>query len=110
MTFVPKLVRDGIPDKIRASGEVPVTRVLADFELKDATRKKVLEEAQELVKAQSHAEILREAADVLEAFDAFLGAHDILMHEVRTLQERRRSEIGGFDKGFFLERVDPAQA
>jgi predicted house-cleaning noncanonical NTP pyrophosphatase (MazG superfamily) len=110
MDFTPKLVRDGIPDKIRANGEVPVIRVLVGAELMRATRKKVLEEAQELAAACSRAEMLREAVDVLEAFDAFLAAHHISMAEARMLQERRRAERGGFDKGFFLERVDPAQA
>lgn len=41
MAFMPKLVRDGIPGKIRANGEVPVTRVLGDAEFAEATRKKV---------------------------------------------------------------------
>ena len=108
MDFTPKLVRDGIPDKIRRKGESPVVRVLTKFELMSATRKKVLEEARELAEAQGRDEILREAADVLEAFDAFLDAHHISMAEARKLQERRRAERGGFDKGFFLERVDPA--
>jgi predicted house-cleaning noncanonical NTP pyrophosphatase (MazG superfamily) len=108
MTFVPKLVRDGIPDKIRAHGEVPVVRVLTNVELMAATRNKVLEEAKELAEARGRTEIIREAADVLEAFDAFLQVHCLSMREVRIFQARKRALVGGYDKSFFLERVDPA--
>lgn len=103
---MPKLVRDGIPGKIRANGEVPVTRVLGDAEFAEATRKKVAEEAGELAGARDCGEIISEAADVLEAFDAFLEAHCLSMAEVRTFQERRRAEMGGFSERVFLERVD----
>ncbi len=108
MAFVPKLVRDGIPDKIRKNGEVPVTRVLTKVEFMAASRKKVLEEAGELAEAQSRASIIREAADLLEAFDAFLQAHHLSIREVRAFQTKRRAEIGGFDGRILLERVDPA--
>lgn len=108
MTFVPKLVRDGIPDKIRRNGEIPVIRALTKVELMHATRQKVAEEAGELAGAQGRSEILHEAADLLEAFDAFLKAHYICMSEVMVFQARKRAEIGGYDKCIFLERVDPA--
>ena len=108
MTFVPKLVRDGIPDKIRAHGEVPVVRVLTNVELMIATRNKVLEEAKELAEARGRNEIIREAADVLEAFDAFLRTHHLSMCDIRVFQARKCAQVGGYDKGFFLERVDLA--
>lgn len=108
MTFVPKLVRDGIPDKIRAHGEAPVVRVLARVELMAATRNKVLEEAEELAAARNRTDIIIEAADVLEAFDAFLRAHCLSMCEVRIVQAKKRALMGGYDKSFFLERVDSA--
>lgn len=108
MTFVPKLVRDGIPDKIRAHGEVPFVRELAKIEMMAATRNKVLEEAEELAEARSRAGIIAEAADLLEAFDAFLRAHCLSMREVRIFQAKKRALVGGYDKGLFLERVDPA--
>ncbi|MFB9362035.1 nucleoside triphosphate pyrophosphohydrolase [Actinoplanes nipponensis] len=87
-----KLVRDGIPEIIRATGRRPVVRVASDAEYREALRMKLLEETQEYL----HAEDLGELADIVEvvfalATDLGYSAGDL---EAARLSKYQRN--GGF--------------
>lgn len=69
-----KLVRDKVPDLIRASGRTPHVRTLGRGEYRSALRDKLSEEVDELIAAQSTDAIIEEAADVLEVLTAIAGA------------------------------------
>ena len=89
-----KLVRDRIPEIIRASGSEPRVRVAPPDEYADRLRAKLLEEATEFVEGGT----LEELADVLEVVDTLareLGADHEQLDKVR-LEERRTR--GGFDR------------
>ncbi|WP_233272154.1 nucleoside triphosphate pyrophosphohydrolase [Mycolicibacterium smegmatis] len=62
-----KLVRDRIPELIRASGRTPVIRTLSDDEYWAALNAKLDEEVAELRAADTRDAALEEAADVIEA-------------------------------------------
>lgn len=53
-----KLVRDRIPEMIESNCEVPVTRVLEDKEYKEELHKKLKEEVNEVIGAETHGEII----------------------------------------------------
>lgn len=102
-----KLVRDKIPEIIRADGGVPTTRILDDAEYGTALCKKLVEEAQEAVQAgDNRAELVKELGDILEVVEALAKQYNIDRAEIAQLQEKRRQLRGGFEKKIFLEHVE----
>ncbi|MEV6417390.1 nucleoside triphosphate pyrophosphohydrolase [Kribbella sp. NPDC051718] len=90
-----KLVRDRIPDLIRANGEDPITYVAAPAEYRQRLRDKLLEEVDEFLTADSTAAV-EELADVLEvvyALAADLGTDRPTLEQIR---EAKATERGAF--------------
>jgi predicted house-cleaning noncanonical NTP pyrophosphatase (MazG superfamily) len=98
-----KLVRDNIPEMIRASGRTPAVNVLGMEAFETALRAKIIEEASELRAAANGMEICAEAADVLEAVIALAAYHGFSLNDVAKEANRRRDERGGFIKRYWLE-------
>ncbi len=99
-----KLVRGNIPDIIRANGEVPITRILGNEEYETELLKKPLEEASELVEAQTTEEKVEELADLKQAvleLEELYGPEKVEAARLKKLQER-----GGFAPRVFLERTE----
>ena len=96
-----KLVRDRIPEIIRASGREPVTRVLDDHEYSAALYAKLDEEAAEL-RAAVGAEILEEAADVLEVLQAIAAHHGHTLQDVVNAATKKAHDRGGFQERIWL--------
>lgn len=91
-----KLVRDKIPDIIRAQGVEPCTRIASPAEYRRLLLDKLREEAYEVFTASDAAACLGELADVLEvvyAIAADLGADAARLDEVRAV---KAAERGGF--------------
>ena len=94
-----KLVRDFIPDLIRARGGSPVVRVLDEPAYRLALLEKLREEVDEFL-ASGHFEELADIVEVVLAVAELSGAsHD----ELERLRLRKRAERGGFEKRLFLE-------
>ncbi|MFW9909319.1 MAG: hypothetical protein ACFFEF_12150 [Candidatus Thorarchaeota archaeon] len=94
-----KLVRDGIPDLIRSSGEEPNVRIAKGEELDRFFRAKIVEEANELLETGSMDEVV-DLIETLEAFMKFRKADDGLVEMQRHAKKLAR---GGFDKGYILQ-------
>lgn len=101
-----KLVRDGIPDKIRANGEVPHVRILEAEEFRELLKAKLVEEAQELMEARDTDQMIEEMADCLEVIKAVAIEYDISWEDITAHQIEKREKRGGFDGRVFLEGVD----
>ncbi len=101
-----KLVRDHIPDIIRANGERPVTRKLSVAEYKKELLKKLEEEAKEVLEAKGKQEMVKELSDVQEVLTAMHEAFGITRGDVTNMARKRRKERGGFTKKIFLERTE----
>ena len=99
-----KLVRDRIPEIIRETGKVPVTRTIAGHvELKMLLIDKLAEEMQEYKESGS----VEEIADILEVLQALVEQiHGMSWEQVREIQGRKWEERGGFRDGIVLERVE----
>ena len=94
-----KLVRDRIPELIRASGEEPVTRVLDEREYVEQLEKKLDEEG-----AEYHADKnLEELADILEVVYALAQAQGHTKEELLSVYQQKHDARGGFEKRIFLE-------
>lgn len=102
-----KLVRDGVPDSIVASGETPYTRELRDDrEFGSALAQKLVEEASEAAAARNREEVVKELADLLEVMNAYADHHNVPWLQIVWQQERRRREVGGFRNRTFLLSVE----
>ena len=97
-----KLVRDKIPEIIRASGQTPQFRVLTESDFQTAVFVKLLEEAMELQCAPV-GEQLGEAADVYEVLLAVAGTMGVTMDDIAAEAKRKRTERGSFRERLWLE-------
>ena len=101
-----KLVRDRIPEIIAEQGKQFATAVYDDTSYLNALKQKVIEEANEVARAASDAELIKEIGDLYEVLDALLLASEIAKDDVFSLQEKRRIERGGFEEKLELLWVE----
>ncbi|MEU6928318.1 nucleoside triphosphate pyrophosphohydrolase [Streptomyces sp. NPDC046374] len=92
---VGKLVRDGIPQIIRAKGAVPVTYTAGPEEYRSRLRDKLHEEVNEFLDAD-HAAAPEELADVLEVVHALAADLGIGTEQLEKIREAKAGERGGF--------------
>ena len=97
-----KLVRDRIPEIIRAEGREPVTRVLTLNEYETELHAKLAEEAAELLVAPAD-DRLEEMADVYEVLSAMAAHHGFTMRDVALTAADKLSARGGFGDRLWLE-------
>lgn len=100
-----KLVRDRIPEIIRANGEIPVFRVLGEDEYWDYLQKKDREELEEVCSAETPEERKKELADKLEVLRAMAEISGFSFEEIQMEADRKKEKNGGFEKRFLLEEV-----
>lgn len=99
--FFNKLVRDKIPEKIRNNNEIPIIKVLNDKEYKEALITKLLEEYNEVIKAEGE-EILEELADMLEVIEALANVENKTFNDIMKLKEIKKEKRGGFSEKIYL--------
>lgn len=90
-----KLVRDKIPDLIRADGGDPCIRILGEQEYRSALHTKLAEEAAELTEATG-SDVAEELADVREVLVAIADLHGIRWADVERIARAKHDECGGF--------------
>jgi predicted house-cleaning noncanonical NTP pyrophosphatase (MazG superfamily) len=96
-----KLVRDRIPEIIEASGRKPEIKVLHDQALRTALYDKLVEEHAEVLHAPDAGSKCEELADLIEVALALAGQYGATEEELMALVRKKRSERGGFTKGFY---------
>ena len=100
-----KLVRDKIPKVVSARGEhVSVIR-LADDALIEALRQKLIEEAFEVLDAQSGVDMLQELADVQEVVNSIVTALNEDLAEIEEIRVDKKKGKGGFECGYVLKQT-----
>jgi predicted house-cleaning noncanonical NTP pyrophosphatase (MazG superfamily) len=97
-----KLVRDRIPEIIRAAGGEPETWALSEADYVRALRAKVFEEVNELLAADAGG-MAEEAADVLEVIQALVRTSNVAWADVERIQHRKQEERGAFNNRVWLE-------
>lgn len=98
-----KLVRDLIPDFIRASGREPQVRHLVGDELIAALGAKLVEEAQEAADVVgSRDDLVQELADVREVMAALMTVRGITEQEVADAAAAKARDRGAFASGVWL--------
>ena len=99
---MPKLIRDRIPEIIRAEGRPCPTRILTEPEYRAALLHKLVEEATEARDAPP-AELVNELADVLEVLDALTAAFGLTRAGIEAVQAQKREARGGFAERVWWE-------
>ncbi|MFI7073400.1 nucleoside triphosphate pyrophosphohydrolase [Micromonospora sediminicola] len=93
-----KLVRDGIPALIAASGEVAIVRAAEPEEMLTLLRAKLLEEVEEFVASDD----LVELADVLEVIYALADRLGSSRDSLEQLRAEKAAARGAFGRGVVL--------
>lgn len=101
-----KLVRDLIPQVIKATGKECRTRILDEEEYKKELIIKLKEESEEYFSAQSPKESLEELADMLEIIRALATVHGAAWEQLEALREKKAEARGGFQERVYLIDVD----
>jgi predicted house-cleaning noncanonical NTP pyrophosphatase (MazG superfamily) len=98
-----KLVRDQIPENIKAKGETVSADELAPEDLAMALIGKLFEEAEEFLSADTINNRLEELADLLEIIRALADVSKVAsFSDVIMRADSKRSRRGGFEKGTIL--------
>jgi predicted house-cleaning noncanonical NTP pyrophosphatase (MazG superfamily) len=92
-----KLVRDHIPDIIRASGRQCGIETVHDDEFIKALHAKLVEEAQEIAVAPIE-KLADEIADLYEVIDYLISIYGINEVQIRRMQKMKHSNNGGYEK------------
>lgn len=96
-----KLVRDKIPDIIRANGDEPVTHIATDKEYWRKLVEKLLEEVEEFAKSDN----VEELADILEVVYALAAFNNVDKKTLERLRDKKFKDRGGFEEGIILEET-----
>ena len=97
-----KLVRDKIPQIIRAQGDEPHTRILDDGEYRQALLTKLREETEEFAESRS----IEEMADILEVLAALIRLEGFSPEMLKAVRQAKREKNGTFRRRIYLSTVD----
>lgn len=92
---ISKLVRDNIPDIIRAEGLDPIIHVADDQEYATQLRAKLTEEVDEFLTSDDDLEELADILEVLHALAEHIGSSPAELEKLRAAKAEQR---GGFAK------------
>lgn len=98
-----KLVRNKIPDIIKADGQVATIRTLSEDEYKKALLEKLVEEAREVLESDGSIE---ELADVMQVLADIQQEFTIAGADIESARVSKEAKRGGFDQRIFLEQVE----
>ena len=96
-----KLVRDKIPELIRAEGRTPKIRPLVGVALRNALYDKLSEEHAELLAASDIDSLKEELADIIEVIVALANTFEATESDLMNVVRRKRRERGGFTKAYY---------
>ena len=102
MKIFNKLVRDKIPDIIRAEGRIANTRILNDAEYRDKLNEKLQEEVKEYLDDNN----VEELADIVEVVYWILNSMDVSVEEFERVRKSKAEKRGAFRERVFLEEAE----
>jgi predicted house-cleaning noncanonical NTP pyrophosphatase (MazG superfamily) len=98
-----KLVRDLVPDIIRSAGGDPRVRPARPDEHTLLLKRKLVEEAQEVLAATDRHCLLEELADVWEVFQSLASALELTMGDIERARADKKRRCGGFERALVLD-------
>ena len=100
-----KLVRDLVPDIIRSAGGDPCARPARPGERIPLLKRKLVEEAQEVLSATDRDCVLDELADVWEVCQSLAAALGLSTREIERARAEKKHRNGGFERALVLEET-----
>ena len=102
MTVIQKLVRDRIPEIVRAEGRKAKVSILEDDEqFLHALSEKLIEEAKEFQESKN----VEELADIVEIILAILDLKDLSMSTLESMRKQKRDARGAFSRRYYLKSI-----
>lgn len=101
-----KLWRDKLISWMEGHGSIIHTIDLNDEEYDRELKKKLVEEAQEVLLATSRKFLIEELADVFEVIDALQLLHSISLEDIVAVQKTKREQKGGFLSRKFIVKAE----
>lgn len=99
MKIYNKLVRDKIPEIIKAEGKQVKTRILDDEEYRKELNKKLQEEVKEYLEDNN----VEELADIVEVIYGILNSMNIPVEKFEKVRKEKAEQRGAFQNRIFLE-------
>jgi predicted house-cleaning noncanonical NTP pyrophosphatase (MazG superfamily) len=96
-----KLIRDKIPEIIKAHGGEFELRKMSNKEFEKELKRKLIEETKELIGTSKHG-MINELADVLEIIKSLSDHYKIDFKSIEKYQKDKRLKRGGFKKKLYL--------
>ncbi len=103
---VDKLIRDNLPQIMRASGIQVFERVMEKDEYLKRLKDKLLEEAKEVIASGSEKQMREELADLLEVTLALAKVYGMEFADIQQVAEQKRADKGGFDNRIYNAFVE----
>ncbi|OTY12989.1 phosphoribosyl-ATP pyrophosphohydrolase [Bacillus mycoides] len=100
-----KLIRNKIPQIIKANGKTPTTRILPEDEYIKEICKKTGEELTEYIEAKTKPDKLEELSDLLELINALAEQEGTTLAEINNIRKKKAKERGDFSNRVFLIEV-----
>lgn len=103
---VDKLVRDKTPEIMKKSGIAVDVYVMEQNEYEQRLNDKLIEEAHEVIDANTTNERCEELADLLEVMMAIAQLSNIKFSDIVKAAEQKKSEKGSFEKRIYSAYVE----
>ncbi|MBQ8642477.1 MAG: nucleoside triphosphate pyrophosphohydrolase [Clostridia bacterium] len=100
-----KLIRDRIPEIIRAKGQTCVTERLDDVSWRVMLTEKLTEECGEVLAAETDADVLEELADVLEVVYTMAADRGCSAEALERIRQEKAEKRGRFTGRLLLTEV-----
>ncbi|MGN1269331.1 MAG: phosphoribosyl-ATP pyrophosphohydrolase [Clostridia bacterium] len=97
-----KLVRDKIPDIIRAEGKLVKTKTLNEEDYRNELNKKLQEEVKEYLEDNN----VEELADIVEVIYGILNSMNISLENFETIRKEKEQKRGAFKEKIFLQESE----
>lgn len=105
MRLLFKIVRDDIPNIIQRAGGWCLTKYYSQISIpkwRQLLKKKLVEEAREVLKADTRQDVTNELADLYAVADQIRLLYSIPLQDIEAVKRVKEAKNGGFNHGAYV--------